>query len=78
MKSNRTEKPFDCVKWTRETRDRINEKLAAMSPEECLEWLNRRPTDSFLAKLWDRRKPPRSVERTRNPKSVGAAADANS
>ncbi|MDE2999954.1 MAG: hypothetical protein OXU79_12830 [Gemmatimonadota bacterium] len=25
---------FDCVKWTREVRDRINAELAGMTPEE--------------------------------------------
>ena len=33
-------KAFDCVKWTREVRDRINAELAGMSPEERRRRLN--------------------------------------
>lgn len=35
----RQEKASDCVKWTREVRDRINEKIADMSYAELSQWL---------------------------------------
>ena len=45
-------KSFDCVKWTRETRDRINAEIQDMSHEELSRWFDsRRPTDPFLAEL---------------------------
>ena len=40
MKSDVETKAFDCVQWTRETRDRINERLAGMSPQAARKWLN--------------------------------------
>lgn len=59
MKSeSRKKKTFDCVKWTREVRDRINEEIADMSGEELRDWLSQRPTDPVLARLFDRRKAP--------------------
>lgn len=58
MKSEPREKKFDCVKWTREVRDRINEEIADMSGEELREWFSQRPTDPVLARLFDRRKSP--------------------
>ena len=62
MKSEPTVKRFDCVKWTREVRDRINEEIADMSGEELREWFSRRPTDPVLARLFDRRTVPESRE----------------
>ena len=48
------EKAFDCLKWTREARDEINAEIAGMSTEEELRWWEaQRPTDPFLAELWD-------------------------
>ena len=58
MTSESREKEFDCVKWTREVRDRINDQIADMSGEELREWLSQRPTDPVLARLFDRRKVP--------------------
>ena len=56
-----TGKRFDCVKWTREIRGRNYKKKAAMSPEERRRFFeDGRPTDPVLAKLFDRRKPPRA------------------
>ena len=53
------EKAFDCLKWTREARDRINAEIAGMSMEEELRWWeSRRPTNPVLAKQWETRKPP--------------------
>ena len=49
MKSEPREKKFDCVKWTREVRDRINEQIADMSGEELREWLSQRPTAGEFA-----------------------------
>ena len=62
MKSEPTVKRFDCVKWTREVRDRINEEIADMSGEELQEWFSRRPTDPVLARLFDRRTVPAGRE----------------
>jgi len=79
MKTEAVEKAFDCVKWTRRTRDRISTQIRDMSREELERWFDtRRPTDPFLAELYDRRKPPRPLGRTRSPQSVGteSASDA--
>ena len=40
MRNDMETNSFDCVRWTRETRDRINEKLAGMPPSEARHWLN--------------------------------------
>ena len=40
MKNDVETRPFNCVQWTRETRDRINEKLAGMPSREARQWLN--------------------------------------
>lgn len=64
-------KSFDCVKWTRETRDRINAEIKDMSHEELSRWFeSRRPTDPFLAELYDQRTPP-----TRARGHTGTAGD---
>ena len=39
-KSESSAKAFDCVKWTREVRDRINAELAGMTPEARRRRLN--------------------------------------
>lgn len=62
MKSEPTVKRFDCVKWTREVRDRLNDEIADMSGEELREWFSRRPTDPVLARLFDRRTVPEGSE----------------
>ena len=59
MKTEAGEKAFDCVKWTRSTRDRISAEIRDMSQEELVRWFeDRRPADPFLAELFDRRKAP--------------------
>ena len=59
MKSDTDEKPFDVMKWLRETRDRIYEDTRDMSLEEKRRWSEERiPRDPFLAELYDRRKAP--------------------
>jgi hypothetical protein len=59
MKTEAGEKAFDCVKWTRSTRDRISAEIRDMSQEELVRWFeDRRPTDPFLAELFDRRETP--------------------
>ncbi len=58
MKTKAGEKAFDCVKWTREVRDRINEEIADMSGADLREWFAQRPADPLLAKLFDRRTAP--------------------
>jgi len=59
MKTEAGEKTFDCVKWTRSTRDRISAEIRDMSQEELVRWFeDRRPTDPFLAELFDRREAP--------------------
>ena len=59
MKTETGEKAFDCVRWTRSTRDRISAEIRDMSHEELVRWFeDRRPTDPFLAELFDRREAP--------------------
>jgi len=60
VKSETGVKSFDCVKWTRETRDRISAEIKDMSGEELRRWLDaRRPQDPFLAELFDRKTSPK-------------------
>ena len=60
------QKDFDCVKWTREVRDRIYEESKHMTLAEYRQWLeSRRPTHGVLAKLWDRRTDPADAVRRR-------------
>ena len=40
MTTTRENKRFDCVKTTREIRDRLSVELAGMSPEDRVRWLN--------------------------------------
>ena len=40
--TTREKKGFDCVKTTREIRDRLSVELAGMSPEDRVQWLNSR------------------------------------
>ena len=54
MNSEHRDKPFDCMKWLRETRDRIYEETKDLSPEEELRWFRRRPRDPLLTELFDR------------------------
>ncbi|MDE0357570.1 MAG: hypothetical protein OXN92_07485 [Gammaproteobacteria bacterium] len=59
MKTEAGEKAFDCVKWTRRTRDRISAEIRDMSQDELVRWFeDRRPKDPFLAELFDRREAP--------------------
>ena len=59
MKTTRDKKGFDCVKTTREIRDRLSVELAAMSPEERVRWLNSRDfSDPLLRRLVNRLRPP--------------------
>ena len=59
MRTEAGEKAFDCVKWTRSTRDRVSAEIRDMSPEELGRWFeDRRPADPFLAELFDRREAP--------------------
>ena len=59
MKTEAVEKTFDCVRWTRTTRDRISAEIRDMSHEELGRWFeDRRPTDPYLAELFDRREAP--------------------
>ena len=61
MTSEPREKAFDCVKWTRERRNQMYEETKDMSPDERRRWSeSQRPTDPFLAELYDRAKPPTS------------------
>ena len=54
-----TPKKFDCVKWTREVRDRIYEETRDMTREERRRWSEARiRSDPLLARLYDRRKAP--------------------
>ncbi len=54
-----TPKKFDCVKWTREVRDRIYEETRDMTRVERRRWSEARiRRDPLLARLYDRRKAP--------------------
>lgn len=60
MQSETGIRSFDCVKWTRDTRDRISSEIKDMSDEELRRWLEaRRPQDPFLAALFDRKASPK-------------------
>ena len=60
MQSEAGNKSFDCVKWTREARDRINSEIRDMSGQELRRWLEaQRPHDPFLAELFDRKTSPK-------------------
>ena len=61
MKTEAGQKAFDCVRWTRSTRDRISAEIRDMTRDELGRWFEaRRPTDPFLAELFDRREAPTS------------------
>ena len=76
MTSETRQKSFDCVKWTRERRDRMYEETKNMSPEERRRWSESlRPTDPLLADLYDRAKPPASRRHDQGSPAVGRAAD---
>ena len=58
MMTTREKKEFDCVKNTREIRDRLSVTLAGMSPEDRVQWLNSRDfSDPLLRRLVNRRRP---------------------
>ena len=58
MTTTRDKKGFDCVKTTREIRDRLSVELAGMSPEERVRWLNSRDfSDPHLRRLVNRLRP---------------------
>ncbi len=42
MTARDKQKSFDCVKSVREIRDRLSTRMARMSPEERVQWLNTR------------------------------------
>ncbi len=71
MKTEEEKKSFDCMKWLRETRDRINEELEGMSLEEQRRWFNRRPSDPALAEWWEKIPESRIVK----PRRIGANDD---
>ena len=57
MTTTRETKGFDCVKTTREIRDRLGVELAGMSPEDRVQWLNTRDfSDPLLRRLVNRRR----------------------
>ena len=52
MESEAGDKSFDCVKMTREIRDKIYEKTKHMSRSEIIEWYNAVTLeDPFFARL---------------------------
>ena len=56
MTTTREKQGFDCVKTTREIRDRLGVELAGMSPEDRVQWLNTRDfSDPLLRRLVNRR-----------------------
>ena len=44
--TTKAEKDYDCVASVREIRDRLSAKMARMSPEERVDWLNTREFSS--------------------------------
>ena len=59
-----TEKSFDCVKFMREARARIDAATAGMSDVERLEWYKSREyTDPWLAKMAKRMRCQNSASR---------------
>ena len=55
MKTETGAKKFDCVKWTREVRDRIYEETKDMSAEERQRWREARiRKDPLLSEWFDR------------------------
>ena len=55
MTNERTPERFDAVRFMREARARIDAEIAGLSVEERLRRQEaRRPSDPFLAALWDR------------------------
>ena len=58
MTTTRENKGFDCVKTTREIRDRLSVELAGMSPEDRVRWLNSRGfSEPLLRRLVNRLRP---------------------
>jgi len=43
-----TEKTFDAVKFMRQQRDKLSEKLAKMTKEEILEYFRKRKTETKI------------------------------
>ena len=43
-----TEKTFDAVKFMRQQRDKLSEKLSKMTKEEILEYFNKRKTQTNI------------------------------
>ena len=43
-----TEKKFDAVKFMRQQRDKLSEKLSKMTKEEILEYFNKRKTQTTI------------------------------
>ena len=58
MTATREKRGFDCVKTTRQIRDRLSIELAGMSPEDRIQWLNSRDfSDPLLRRLVNRLRP---------------------
>ena len=58
MTTTRKKRGFDCVRSTREIRDRLSVELAGMSPEDRVRWLNSREfSDPLLRRLVNRLRP---------------------
>ncbi len=52
MTAEAKKKGYNCVTATREIRDRLSAKMAEMSPEERVQWLNTREfSDPVLRRL---------------------------
>lgn len=76
MMSDTRNKPFDCVTWTRQRRDQMYQESKDMTPEERAR-RSRRPMDPFLAKLFDRAKPPvGGPRRSQGMETANSTADA--
>ena len=64
MKTEAAGGPFRVMEWLRGTRAWIHEETKGMTPEEERRWSEELiRSDSFLAKLYDCRKPPEALMR---------------
>ena len=72
MTTKREKERFDCVKTTREIRDRLSVELAGMSSEERVQWLNNKYlSDPLLRRLANRLRP----QEGRDDESVDSRED---
>ena len=75
MKTETGEKGFDCVKWTRSTRDRISAEIRDMSYEELRQWLDAQvQQEPFFARIPNARKPARPPMEQAGVREAGSSS----